>query len=412
MSNWTLNLPCDSTKELHGANHDDLQRMNRVLVLSFIRKHGVTTRADLSKLTGLKRATISNIINDLIACGIVKETGFIEGNKGRRSIGVAFNGVKNKIIAIRLSRAYFIISVYDIAGGQHYYKQVPVSFADGADITLNRIKEGIHNVLAQHKKIATIGIALPGPYIKSENEIGQISDFPGWEGINIVKEIEQEFNIPTCAEHDGKASALAEWWFGNHTTFSSNTVLMSVLAGHGTGIGIISKGEIFQGANGCAGELGHTSIKYDGPLCACGNRGCLDLYCSSLIYLKILREKLPQHPNSVLHGNNITFESAKNALLKSDPFAVEELKKMGTMFAYGLVNAINVYDPNIIVIGDDFGRLGGQLLLDTVKETVKERILPSIYKNLSITMSALEDSILLGAMVVATDMALLALLEK
>jgi N-acetylglucosamine repressor len=385
-----------------GTNHDDLQQMNRVLVLSLMRKYPITTRADLAKMTGLERATLTNIISHFIECGIVRETGFIEGNKGRRSIGIALNGIQYKVIAIRLARMYFTIALFDITGEMHIKKEIAIDFMDGSEHARKLIKQEIKHILDTTEKVISIGIALPGPYLKNENKIGQISDFPGWEGVNIIKETETAFGIPTYAEHDGNASTLAEWWFGGlHCT--ENTVLMTVLAGQGTGIGIIDGGALLQGGHGCAGELGHASIAYDGPLCACGNRGCLDLYCSSIILMKHIKESLPNYPDSCLNKGLINYETLTVAIDNGDELALKEIQRMGKFLAFGLVNAINMYDPNIIVIGDELARIGKNVLLETIKSTIKQRILPNIYDNLRIQLSTLEDSMLLGAMTVATD---------
>ncbi|MDX9915509.1 MAG: ROK family transcriptional regulator, partial [Sphaerochaeta sp.] len=250
------------TTQLHhhgfsGANQDDMQQMNRVLVLSLLRKSSITTRAELAKSTGLKRATITNIISDFIQSGIVKETGFIEGEKGRRSIGISLNGEQNKIIAIRLARIYFSIALFDITGEKYTRKQVPINFIEGADHALRLMKHEIKDLLDSNDHIMAIGIALPGPYLKNENKIGQISDFPGWEGVDIIDELQNQFQIPTYAEHDGNAATLAHWWLGDYGA-TEHSVLMSVLAGQGPGIGLIENGRLFQGGHGCSGELGHT----------------------------------------------------------------------------------------------------------------------------------------------------------
>lgn len=384
-----------------GANHDVLQQMNRVLVLSLLRKNSITTRANLAKETGLKRATITNIINDFIKYGIVKEIGFMEGNKGRRSIGITLNGMEYRVIAIRLARQHFTIGLFDITGERYLRKKVEINFMDGSAHAMKLIKAEISKIMEKTNRVISIGFALPGPYLKSENRIAQMSDFPGWEDVNIVKEIEAEFEIPVYAEHDGNASTLAEWWFGNHCT--GDAVLLNIIAGQGNGAGIIENGRLFLGGHGVAGELGHTSIAFDGPKCECGNRGCLDLYCSSILLLRNIKEGLKNYPESILNNCELTKDNVANAVQQGDELAVMEVQKAAAYLSYGIVNAINTYDPDIIVVGDEMSKIGGNILLRTIKNNIQKRVLPSIYKNLEIKLSTLDDPILQGAMTVAVD---------
>ncbi len=384
-----------------GANSDDLQQMNRVLVLSLMRKNQVTTRAEIAKLTGLKRATITNIINQFIECGIVKETGLMEGEKGRRSIGITLDGMKYRVVAVRLARQHFTIGLYDISGDRQFCKKVAIDFMDGSLHAMRLIKKEIRSLMEREDNVVSIGVALPGPYLKTENRIAQISDFPGWKNVDIAGELKQEFDVPVYVEHDGKASALAEWWYDGYAI--SDTVLLNILAGQGIGAGIIENGKLYQGGHGCAGELGHTSIFYDGPKCECGNRGCLDLYCSSIVLLRNIQDGLENYPESELNNCEITKDNVTKAIKNGDMLATKEVQKMGKYLSYGIVNAINTYDPNIIVIGDELSVIGGNILLETVKEQVKKRVLPSIFENLEIKLSSLDDPILKGAMTVAVN---------
>lgn len=302
-----------------------------------------------------------------------------------------------------MARVYFVIALFDITGKLLSKKKVPINFIDGSEHAIHLIKQEISHFLSKDSNIIAIGIALPGPYLRTKHTIGQISDFPGWEGVNISENIQSTFGIPTYAEHDANATALAEWWLGEHHWIDDESVLMTVIAGQGTGIGIIDRGRLFQGGQGCAGELGHTSIAYDGPMCACGNRGCLDLYCSSLQLLKNIKNSLPNYPDSVLNDKNLTLESISEALSQKDELALKEIKKMANYLSIGLVNAINMFNPTVIVIGDELATTGKELLLNTVKESIKTKILPHLYDNLTISLSHLEDSILLGAMTVAME---------
>lgn len=384
----------------NGANHEVLQQINRVLVLSILRNKKVTTRAEIAKMTGLQRATITNIINDFIRCDIVRETGIMDGVKGRRCIGITLNGARYSVIAIRLARMHFTIGLFDVTGSCQQKKKVPLNMMDGSRVAMEVMEKEIRKLL-DNRDVISIGIALPGPYLKTENRIAHISDFPGWENVDVSAELEERFHIPVLIEHDGNASTLAEWWFGGHC--SRNKVLLNVIAGQGNGAGVIQDDRLFVGGHGFAGELGHTSISFDGPKCGCGNHGCLDLYCSSIVLLRNIRSEIEDHPESLLAKQPLTKENVAAAAAAGDKLAVQEIQKMGRFLGYGIVNAINTYDPDVVVIGDEMAAIGGEILLRSVRESVKKRVLPILYDNLEIKLSELEDSILLGAMAVAID---------
>lgn len=387
-----------------GANSSDLQQMNRILVLTLLRKLKTTTRVELARMTGLKRATISNIVNDFISRKIVKEVGVTEGEKGRRSIRIALNSGNRRVIAVRLARTYFTVGLFDILGNIHYKETISLNFKDGSNYAMGLIKEKVSEMFHKDGHIFAIGVALPGPYLKTENRIVQISDFPGWESINITDQLQKQFNIPVYVEHDSNASALTEWWYGgNIENLGSNQVLLNVIVGQGVGAGLVQNGIIYRGSHGLAGEIGHTSINIDGPRCACGSRGCLDLYCSSTVLVRNIKQHLPEYPESFLQGQKITLERIGKAVREGDSLAVSEITAMARYLACGIANAIKICDPDIVVIGDELADIGGDCLLNAIKNAIGEHILPKILDHITIKLSQAENPMLAGAMYVAVD---------
>ena len=126
-----------------GANLKNIQEMNRSLVLRLIRRLKVCSRATIAKETGLKQATITKIVNDLIDWGLVKETGIINGKKGRRSIGVTLSGEKYKVIGLRLTRNYYSTALFDLCGNFIEIKTEPLNIMDGAENALKNMEMAI-----------------------------------------------------------------------------------------------------------------------------------------------------------------------------------------------------------------------------------------------------------------------------
>lgn len=382
-------------RQKQGMNLEDVQEMNRALVIRLLRRVKLCSRADLAKMTGLKNATITNIINDLIGWGLVTETGIINGQKGRRSIGITLNTKAYKVVGIRLTRNYFIVGLFDLFGVENMVQRVPIDISVGSTSVIRIIIDYVTQVLDTSRQFTILGIgaAIPGPYVRSEGKIALMTEYPGWEMVSIEKELASSFPIPVFLEHDAKAGALAEWWLSPR--HMENETMIYVAAGQGIGAGIVIDGRLLRGTLGIAGEIGHMSIDFAGPKCECGNNGCLEHYCSSIALVREVKEGLIDHPASML-AKDQSFPAIVEALKGGDELVRKAVKKAGWHLGFGLVSVINAFNPNTIVIGDEMAKLG-DLLLETVRNTVERHVLPRVYHNLKIELSSLtNDSALVG----------------
>lgn len=389
-----------------GANNENIQEMNRSLVLRLLFEMQVCSRADLARASGLKQATITNIVNDLIEWGIVEECGLISGGRGRRSIGLKLSEKNYHAIGVKLSRTRISVGLFDILGNEYRVIEKDHDALSSPEDVLQTMIVMIKEVMkfsTDAGKIIGIGLALPGPFISKEEKIILMTDFPGWEKISIRDELESAFKLPIFTEHDGNAGALAEWWFGNKT--KGKGTMVYVAAGQGIGAGIVIDGSLYTGTLGTAGEIGHMSISFDGPYCQCGNKGCLELYCSTTAMLKHVKNSLAEYPNTML-TENTDFETMLRATKENDPLANQALRNAAHYLGFGLVGIINVFNPDHIVIGDDMALLG-EGFLNIVKETVSDHMLPPLYKNTSIELTSFRwDAALIGAAALVTQQVL------
>lgn len=132
---------------------------------------------------------------------------------------------------------------------------------------------------------------------------------------------------------------------------------MYFLVGEGVGAGVLVNGSILYGSQGVAGEVGHISVDVSGEKCACGNRGCLEMYLSSIAFVKHATKLLPKHPDSVLNGySNLTSDDIFSAAEAGDQFAIELVKRAGMYLGYGIVTIVNAYDPSIVVVGNSMAK--------------------------------------------------------
>ena len=386
-----------------GKNYEDISSVNKSSIIKFLRRSGVCSRSQISKAMGLTQASISKIIAQLIEENIVYETGYITGEKGRRSIGVALNTHCKKVLGVRISRRSFAIGLFDL-GGQ-MYESVAGQFT--AETTLHdvigRIRRSLNNYLEQYPDIASIGVAVPGPFNQRTSEIILTTSMAtaDWTNTNLRLQF-GEFPVPIAFSHDADAGALADWWFGSRVS-ELGTSLVHFLVGDGVGAGHVVDGE-FASQAGFSREMGHISINVDGPVCLCGNRGCLELYCSTFAFMKMVEDELPMHPGSALARLiNLNPRDVFSAARADDSFAVSCVRRLGRYIGYGVVNIIYAYEPDIVIISNEMAR-GGKLLLDQIREVVKQRIPTVIYRKVSIQLEddwLMNDPVLYGAAAVA-----------
>ena len=389
------------TNEVAGNNTTDLTEMNRSAIVRILQQKGMCTRAEIAKLMGLTQASITKLVAYLIDMGIVSEVGSVKGKGNRRSIGLRLNAEKNLVIGVKFSRHVYAIGVFDISGKLYEQSETEYSLEEKAGKVLSDMKAQIKALLKKYEKVVAIGLALPGPYLRKEGHIAMVTRMPSWHNVNFIEEFKEEFDKPVFIEQDANAGALAEWWFGNHGR--PLTSLTYFLVGEGVGSGVVDHDSLLLGNQGIASEVGHISIDYNGPTCECGNRGCLELYCSTMAFLKEAEEKLPELFKESYKNRAQACERVFEAARNGNETAKTLVEKIAEYIGYGCVTLINAYDPEIIVIGDSISK-GNELLLPTIKRVVKERTLPEIGERVRIEISNLSiDPTLYGAAAIATD---------
>ena len=384
-------------RSIRGFNQENIQDMNRTLLLNLLRKEGICARAHLANLSQLKQATVTNIVSDFIDWGLVKEVGFLVGNKGRRSIGISIKNDDFGVLAIRLTRKNYTVGIFNLSGRLLDKKRVELDVNQPPRVTFEAIIHEAGELIrsSESRKIIAIGMAIPGPYSEKRGRIELMTGVLGWNEIPIQEKLQDIFKIPVFLEQDANAGALAQYWHNDEDY--KNGVVVYIAVGQGVGAGIINNGELLKGCIGVAGEVGHTSICYNGPRCACGNYGCLENYCSSIAFIKEV--------NRVLRPEiEYNFRQVSQLLRDGDQVVTDIFLDACDKLSVGIVNIINSFNPSVIVIGDEMSHILPSVMLERVKSNVKERVLPEIYANMNITMSVVSnDSMAHGAAIVAIN---------
>ena len=382
-----------------GINQDVTQEMNRSLLLKSLRREGVCSRAHLAALTGLKQATVTNIMKDFLNWGIVKEVGFLNGSKGRRSIGVSINPDGYRVIGVRLARKHYSVGLFDLTGKEIVKERVDFEpeKQPGAEEILNQIAGRMRLMIQQYGKdtVLAAGLAVPGPFIAKKNRIALITGADIWKDIDLKAFFDREMDIPVFLEHNANAGAYAHMW--DLKDAYHDDILVYIAAGQGIGAGIVMNGRIYEGMLGTAGEIGHMTIDRNGKPCACGNRGCLERYASSLELVKAVYGE-----RAGMEGCN--FEDLEQGIRSGDTAYTEHYRRACESLGVGIINIVNVINPDRIIIGDDMARPNPELMEQTVRETVQKGILPDVWEELTLSISTYQgDPILTGGAIVAID---------
>ncbi|GFI12351.1 MAG: ROK family protein [Lachnospiraceae bacterium] len=382
-----------------GKNLEVIQAMNRTLLLRLLQQNHICSRANLSEQSGLKQATITNIINDFISWELVEETGLIEGCKGRRAIGIRLNTEVFYVIGVRLSRKYFEVGIFTLMGElvEEEYREYITDTKPSTVIP--KIQESIRRLIARYagKKVLAVGVAVPGPYYFEEGVIEAV--FTDWEQVSIKSMLQEGMPLPVVIDHDANAGVLAECSFGLDPNLYETVVYLAV--GQGIGAGIYHEGKIFRGAAGIAGEIGHASINMDGPRCECGNRGCLTCYASTIAFMDRVNKRRKDLGFSPL----LQFQDLIEPAQKKDEVVYSEFRTNMRYLSVGIINLIYSYNPDLIIIGDEMSRIG-ERVPEEIKYNISQLMERKVLKQAEIRLAAFEkDSAFIGAAELAIDYA-------
>lgn len=368
------------------GNLVDLQDHNLSRILELLRENEGISRQDLVEMTGLSASGVSKLVGELIDKGLVVEDTIISRNKGRRAISLKLNPNSVHAVGVRLARHSVQCGLFNVYGRALFTTTRDFrtrSLAEAKSTLEELIGETLEESKARSLKVVGIGVSAPGPMFSHEGRIVLTSNYPEWTGFSVKEFLASRFDMPVYVEHDANVSVLAEKWFGKGV--GSNN-LVYVMVDRGVGAGIFYDGKLYRGNHGIAGEIGHTTICYDGPPCECGNRGCLEMYCSSFAVLTQAREVLAAE---TAPDGQLTIDVIARMAREGDPRALQLVTEAGRFLGIGIANLINAYNPERIILGGEMSK-AGEPWFRAVKESVRQRTLPEVYSGTEIHLSELE----------------------
>ncbi len=374
------------------------------------------SRASLARELGLSRAAISTIVNELLSRGLLRETEHIATTGGRPSIRLEINPQRGQVLGVDMGATHVTLALANFAGMVLAERREPLDILDGPEACLARVDAHVQALLAANDlhlhDLSACAIGVPGPVSTQTGAAIAPPIMPGWDGFPIRDELEKRWQRPVLIENDANLGALGEWVYGAGRGVSH---LAYLKVGTGVGVGFIFQGEIYRGAQGYAGEIGHITLVDHGPRCACGNFGCLEALAGgraiALQGQDAVRRGLPTRLEIIQPPESITARDVAMAAQMGDLAAQKIIADAGNYLGIAIANIVNLLNPEVIVIGGGVAQ-SGDLLLESIRKTVRQRSMSGTLDKLRIVSAVLGvRSSGLGAVAYALNYALHTLAE-
>lgn len=337
------------------AGHDMLRLVNRRILLNIISDRQPISRADIAKISGLNKATVSTITNELLRENFVVEEGLGKTTPigGKPPTPLRINELRFGIFGLDIRADQTILALSDF----HNRLVARRNFETGADprVFLKEIAKEINSMRAKHGEfieIAGVGVSLPG-LVDHRTGIFLTSVVLPWREVPIVEWIGKATQLQVIVDNSARCAALAEIWHSkSHYAHVRNLLYVSVSSG--LACGVVIDGSLYRGGTNTAGQFGHIPIDLNGPECRCGRRGCWDLYASD--NATIARYK--GMPNATVK-RGVTMRRIVELEESGDPAATEAVRETARYLGAGIAGLVNGLDPEVIVIGGEITKAWG-----------------------------------------------------
>jgi len=352
------------------ASQQGMRRQNLALVMAALAAHGPSSRAEVAERTGLTRAAVGNLINELAAAGLTTDLGLApSGRVGRPGTALALSEQGPAGLGLEIGVEHLGACVLDLHGTVRTWVEIEAPnrgraagevLAELADVAAAALQhaaaQGLHPVGAV--------VAVPGLVDAANGTVEQAPNLR-WRSVPIAQSLADWLpaplrSVPIEVENEANLGALAELWH----TVTRPADFIHVSAEAGIGAAVVIDGRLFRGARGFAGELGHVPVHPDGPLCSCGARGCLEQYAGEQTVLRA---------SGLADAGGDRIKALTDQALGGNPRVLEALEEAGRALGTALAGAVNLLDPSALVLGGAYAELG-EWLLPGMRKELAERV--------------------------------------
>jgi len=350
-------------------------------------RHGMAARL------GFSRSKANSLIAGLLDQGLLSEAGQRESTGGRRAEHLCLHADLGLLLAVDIGATSLDVAVLQPDLTVLAHAAEPADVRKGPGVVLARVRELMRELLgrcgAQPSRVLGIGIGVPGPVDFDSGQLVNPPLMPGWDGFSIRDYLREEYGAPVFVDNDVNLMALGELWRLQRQL--PNFLVIKI--GTGIGCGIVCHGEVYRGAAGSAGDVGHICVDHDGPRCHCGNVGCVEAMAAgpAIVRMAVAAAEAGQSPLLAEHlraHGRIDAVDVGQAVRAGEVAANGIIQRAGALVGQMLASVVNFFNPSHVFIGGGITHIG-PLFLAAVRQSVYQRSLALSTRHLEIQYTPL-----------------------
>jgi glucokinase-like ROK family protein len=397
--------------------NQNIKNFNKHSAVDLIRfaSNGIS-RTELAEKMGLTRAAVTMIVNDLLENRVILEAESRAAPNGRPPVVLEINPKGGMVAAVDMGATHLNIALADFSAKIIGEKYLRLDIRQGPQFCLAEVNRGLRELLGEYNvsltQLMAVGVGVPGPVITDAGMVVSPPIMPGWDSYPIRDNLQKEWGCSISLNNDAELGALGEWAYG---AGRGEQNLAYIKVGSGIGAGLIINQQIYGGTTGSAGEIGHITVDENGPLCTCGNHGCLEAFAGGnaiALQAKKIVESGKRTLLSSIPRENLTAQEVAKAARRGDLPSQGIIMRAGTFIGIAIAGLVNLFNPGSVIIGGGVA-LSGDLLTTSIRQAVRERSLRAPEQGVHITTAMLgRRSSLMGATVQAVNIAIHDVIEK
>nr|WP_062341581.1 ROK family transcriptional regulator [Herbidospora sakaeratensis] len=334
---------------------------NRTRVIRALRERGPLSRRELAGI-GLSRSTVTSVVDELAGSGLVVEVSGPARGAGRPAQLISLSPALGVAVGVEIANGVVRAAVCDLSRRLLAHEAVAVDERTGPEETLVVVAGLVDRLLAGRSRddVLGVGIAIPGPIQRGTGRNGRATTLKPWVDVNPYVTAAEALKLPIAVDNDANLAAVAEATWGAARGLRDVAYVYSAA---GIGVGFILNGSLYAGANGTAGELGHTTIDENGEICECGGRGCLNTLANAASISLNLRRS---------HGRELSIAEVITLAHQGDLGCRRVIADAGRHIGLAAANLYNLLDPELIILGGNLAP-AGEILLGPLRESMARR---------------------------------------
>ena len=343
------------------GSQTSLREANRARIVNAVQQRGSLTQVELAGVTGLSPATVSNIVSELTASGVLHTSPTTRSGRRAQQVTLARN--TGLVAGMHFGARVLRVALSDTAHTIVAEQRLPLASDHRADAGLERaailVEEMVASVDASMHELLSVGVGVPAPVDVRTGQVSTRGLLRGWDGAPVPELLGRRLGVPVQVDNDANLGALAEVRLG---AARGHRDVVYVHAAHGVGGALVLDGTVYRGRAGAAGEIGHVSVDEHGPVCRCGSRGCVEVFVGAPAVLETLRAS---------HGH-LTLRDVVQLAVEGDLGCRRVVTDAGRQLGLAVASVCNLLDPEIVVVGGELAD-AGEVLLEPLRATVVER---------------------------------------